>query len=161
YRRVMIKTPSSLLQRLRRSGDAAAWERFVDLYTPLLYFWACRMGVQAQDAADLVQEVFATLLQKLPEFDYDKNRGFRAWLRTVTVNKWRDNRRRHGAALRGGNDAGLDELAVPDAAEALWDQEFRQHLVGQALEIMRTDFQPATWQAFWGLVVEGRPAAAV
>ena len=38
-------TSSSLLTRLRRPGEPAAWRRFIDLYTPLLYHWACRMGL--------------------------------------------------------------------------------------------------------------------
>jgi RNA polymerase sigma-70 factor (ECF subfamily) len=155
------RTPSSLLQRLRRSPDQADWDRFVDLYTPLLYFWTCRMGLQASDAADLVQEVFAALVEKLPEFEYDPGKSFRAWLRTLSVNKWRDCLRRRAAALRGASPAGLDEVAVPGPAEALWEAEYRQHVVGQALEWMRGEFQPTTWKSFWGLVVEGRPAAEV
>jgi RNA polymerase sigma-70 factor (ECF subfamily) len=50
---------------------------------------------------------------------------------------------------------------VPDAAEAVWEAEYRQHLVGQAVRLMQGDFQPATWKACWGLVVEGRPVAEV
>ncbi len=157
----MDDTSASLLQRLRQPDDTNAWERFVDLYTPLLYFWACRMRLQASDAADLVQDVFATLLQKLPAFDLDEQKSFRAWLRTVTLNRWRDHCRRKAAALRGTSDAGLDEVAVPDPAQAVWEAEYRQHLLRQALELLKTEFQAPTWKAFWGLVVEGKSAAAV
>jgi hypothetical protein len=51
----MEETPASLLERLRRRGEQAAWAHFVDLYTPLLYYWARRIGLQPHDAADLVQ----------------------------------------------------------------------------------------------------------
>jgi RNA polymerase sigma-70 factor (ECF subfamily) len=156
----MDNTPASLLERLRRP-DEGAWPRFVELYTPLLYFWSCRMGLQADDAADLVQDVFAVLLQKLPEFRYAKNKSFRSWLRTLTLNRWRDNLRRKAAALRGAGDAGLETVAIPDAAEALWEQEYREHLAGRAAEVMKAEFQPATWQAFWRLVVEGQSGAEV
>jgi DNA-directed RNA polymerase specialized sigma24 family protein len=40
----------------------------VSLDTPRIYTWACRAGLQEQDAADLVQEVFVTLLRILPTF---------------------------------------------------------------------------------------------
>lgn len=40
-------------------------------------------------ASDLVQDVFLVLVQKLPEFQYDSKGSFRAWLKTVTLNKWR------------------------------------------------------------------------
>jgi RNA polymerase sigma-70 factor (ECF subfamily) len=154
------KTPASLLERLRRPEEGA-WPRFVDLYTPLLYFWACRMGLQAADAADLVQDVFTILLQKFPEFSYDKSKSFRSWLRTVTVNRFHDNLRRKAAALRDAGPAGLDDVAVPPDAEALWDKQYRDHLVSRAAEVMKAEFQPTTWQAFWGLAVEGKSGAEV
>jgi RNA polymerase sigma-70 factor (ECF subfamily) len=156
----MEQTSASLLERLRQPGDHEAWQRFVALYTPLLFFWACRMGARAQDAADLVQEVFATLLDRMPSFQLDPGRGFRAWLRTVMLNKWRDQQRRAAVVGRAGNDAGLDDAAVPDNVAELGEQEFRQHLVARALELMRTDFEPQTWRACLAQV-EGKPAAEV
>jgi len=33
----MHTTPATLLERLRGDRDEAAWGRFVDLYTPLLF----------------------------------------------------------------------------------------------------------------------------
>jgi RNA polymerase sigma-70 factor (ECF subfamily) len=157
----MSKTPASLLERLRQPDNKEAWDRFVDLYTPLLYFWTCRMGLQAQDAADLVQDVFAVLLQKLPEFSYDPGRSFRAWLRTLTINRWRDALRRKAAALRGGTPDRLDEVAVPDHAQTIWETEYRQQVVGRALEIMQSDFQPTTWQACLAVIVDGKSAETV
>jgi RNA polymerase sigma-70 factor (ECF subfamily) len=77
----MEATSSSLLLPLRQPGEQASWQRFVDLYTPLLSFWACRMGLSGDDAADRVQDVSATLVQKLPQFEYDPGKSFRAWHR--------------------------------------------------------------------------------
>jgi RNA polymerase sigma-70 factor (ECF subfamily) len=39
----MDRTPASLLERLRRPDERQAWDRFVELYSPLIYFWACRL----------------------------------------------------------------------------------------------------------------------
>jgi RNA polymerase sigma-70 factor (ECF subfamily) len=50
-----MDTPASLLERLRHAHEPAAWSRFVDLYTPILFAFAGRLGLQAADAADLVQ----------------------------------------------------------------------------------------------------------
>jgi RNA polymerase sigma-70 factor (ECF subfamily) len=96
----MDTTPASLLERLRQPNQANAWERFVELYTPLLMYWARRRGLHPQDAADLVQDVFTVLVEKLPEFTYDHRRSFRNWLRTVLVNKWRDHRRRRALPVQ-------------------------------------------------------------
>jgi RNA polymerase sigma-70 factor (ECF subfamily) len=156
----MERTPASLLERLRQPGAQEAWGQFVELYTPLLYYWAHRMGLGNQDAADLVQDVFMILVQKLPEFTYDRHRSFRSWLRTVTLNKWRDSRKRGGPQLVGGLEA-LPDRAGPEADDTFWEAEYRRHLVGQALAIMQAEFQPTTWKACWEFVVGGKPAARV
>lgn len=61
-------TPASLLERLREPGDQEAWRRFVQLYTPLLFRAARRLGLPPEDASDLVQDVLALLVRKLPAF---------------------------------------------------------------------------------------------
>jgi RNA polymerase sigma-70 factor (ECF subfamily) len=155
----MNTTSVSLLQRLRRPDEPGAWERFVHLYTPLIYHWACRAGLQQSDAADLVQDVFVLLLRKLPEFDYDRDGSFRAWLRTVTLNLWRTRLRRRGLPTDPG--ASPDGVAAPDGVIELAEAEYRDQLVRRALELLRTDFETPTWRAFWECVVNDRPTAEV
>jgi RNA polymerase sigma-70 factor (ECF subfamily) len=150
----MLTTAPSLLDRLRRPEDIAAWTRFVEFYTPLLYRWACRLGLQDADAADLVQDVYSVLLVKLPEFRYDPSRSFRGWLHTVLVNRWRDGARRPGVPLPA-------EVAEPDPADELREAEYRRYLVGRAVRIMQSDFESKTWQACWETAVRERPAAEV
>ena len=70
-------TSETLLERLRQRSDQQAWQRFVELYTPLLFHWAYRVGRQEADAADLVQDVLALLVRKLPQFSYDSRSSFR------------------------------------------------------------------------------------
>jgi RNA polymerase sigma-70 factor (ECF subfamily) len=156
----LTRTPTSLLERLRQPFDPDAWSRFVSLYTPLIYSWACRTGLQEHDALDLVQDVFVTLLRVLPGFSYDRDKSFRRWLRTVTLNTFRNVRKRaENRAITGSVDA--DQLAGPEDPETIWEAEYRQHIVARALCIMRADFQETTWKACWDMVVSGRPAADV
>jgi RNA polymerase sigma-70 factor (ECF subfamily) len=157
----MNTTSLSLLERLRQGGDPDAWKRFTELYTPLLFYWALRLGLQAQDAADLVQDVFMVLVQKLPEFTYDRHRSFRGWLRTVLLNKWRDRQRQRTETPLAGDDSAFEELAVPDAAAEVGEADYRQNLLRRALELMQADFHPVTWQACREYVIAGRPAAEV
>jgi RNA polymerase sigma-70 factor (ECF subfamily) len=154
----MHTTPVSLLERLRRPEERQAWGRFVELYTPLLYHWARRVGLQSQDASDLVQDVLLLLLRKLPEFTYDHHRSFRSWLRTVTLNRWRETQRKPSLPDAG---VSLEELPGEDPAAEVWESEYRGHQTRRALELMQRDFQPATWKACWEYVVQGRPAAEV
>jgi RNA polymerase sigma-70 factor (ECF subfamily) len=153
----MHTTPVSLLQRLGRAPTEAAWERFVRLYTPLLFYWARHAGLQEHDAADLVQDVLLVLVQKLPEFQYQPGKSFRGWMRTVLLNKWRD-RRAPAATVAFDSDI---QSAGPDGVALLEEEEYRRYLVGRALRLMQTDFEPATWQACWETVVCDRPPTRV
>jgi RNA polymerase sigma-70 factor, ECF subfamily len=155
----MDTTSPSLLVRLRQPGEQLAWGRFVQLYTPLLFHWAHRWGLQDQDAADLVQEVFVTLVQKLATFEYDRPRGFRNWLHMIALNKLREFCRRRGTQAPAGG--ALEDVAVPDESDEVADVEYRQHLVGRAVQLMEAEFAPKMWTACWGCAVAGRPVAEV
>jgi RNA polymerase sigma-70 factor (ECF subfamily) len=156
----MTQTSVILLERVRQRSDQEAWSRFVRLYTPLIFSWGRQCGLQPDDAADLTQDVLTVLLQKLPEFTYNHHGSFRAWLRTVTLNQWRDRRKRIATRPLAGVGADLDEMAAPEAS-SLEEAEYRQQLVSRALRLIQGDFQPTTWRAFWEHGVEGRPAAQV
>ncbi|HEX5272894.1 MAG TPA: sigma-70 family RNA polymerase sigma factor [Gemmataceae bacterium] len=155
----MNTTSLSLLQRLRRPDEPGAWERFVRLYTPLIYDWARRAGLQESDAADLVQDVFVLLLRKLPEFEYDRHGSFRAWLHAVTLNLWRTRLRRKVLPTEAGLSP--DGVPAPDCVAEIAEAEYRDRLVRRALELLRTDFAEPTWRAFWECVVNDRPTAEV
>jgi len=157
----MDQTSPSLLERLRQPAEQEAWARFVKLYTPFLYDWAHRLGLNEPDAADLVQDVFVVLVQKLPEFTYDQHRSFRSWLGTVLRNKWRDHQRQRAVRALHAREPLGEDLAGPDENAAFAEAEYRQHLVSRALRLMQAEFQPRTWQACWEHVVSGRPAAEV
>lgn len=153
----MHSTPVSLLERIRLVSDTEAWEQFVLLYTQLLMYWGRRLGFQDDDAADLVQDVLLVLVKKLPEFHYQPGGSFRGWMRTILMNLWRDRRRSRATASL----AGTGEPQVPPESEILEEREYRLYVLGRALHMMSTDFEPSTWKACWETVVHDRPAAEV
>lgn len=71
---------TSLLQRCAH-GDLAAWEALVDRYSRLVYSVPVRLGMSADDAADVVQDTFSTLLVRLGDIDRPESLG--SWLMTV------------------------------------------------------------------------------
>jgi RNA polymerase sigma-70 factor (ECF subfamily) len=156
----MLSTSPSLLERLRQPGDQKAWQRFTELYTPLLYAQACRLERRPEDAADLVQEVFVLLLEKLPSFHYDPKQSFRAWLRTLLLNKWRDRCRRRQPGAQDPLDSGLADPGV-DPAVQIEEAEYRDYLIQQALRVMQTEFPESTWKACCKYLLEGQPAEQV
>jgi RNA polymerase sigma-70 factor (ECF subfamily) len=156
----MNSTPVSLLEQLCHSPDEAAWARFVHLYSPLLFHWARQAGLDEGDAGDLVQDVFVILLKELPRFEHDPARSFRAWLKTVVLNRWRNQVKRQARAPARPGEGVLANVPAPD--ESLFEeQEYRRQLLGQALGLLRPEFQPATWKAFQAHGLGGRPAAVV
>lgn len=156
---MLVITPPSLLMRLRQPSETAAWEEFVRLYTPLLYAWARRLGIPVQEADDLVQDVFVTLIRRLPGFTYEPGKSFRGWLRTVLLNRWHRSHRRDVPSV--GTAVQLEQVPVPDSVRDLDEREYRNYLVGRALRIMQTQFEPTTWRACWESVVGDRPAAEI
>ena len=81
----MDPSTESLLDRLRKEGSRADWERFVSLYTPLLEHWAQRLAPR-DGVDDLVQDVLLKVMQKLQSFAGEGDRSFLAWLRTIMMN---------------------------------------------------------------------------
>jgi RNA polymerase sigma-70 factor (ECF subfamily) len=159
----MHSTSDSLLGRLKttKREREIAWERFVELYAPLIYQWTLRSGLPRDEAADCVQEVLALLVDKMPQFTYDPRKSFRAWLRIVTLNKCRDVLRRRAGVTRSAVPLESDDALALDGVELFTDQEYRQFLVRRALEVMQTEFQANTWQACWDQVVLGHSASVV
>src|SRR5580765_7021813 len=90
----MTSTPISLLQRLQKAADTEDWKRFVALYTPLMYYWSRKLGLQSHDAADQVQDVFLQLVRKLTNYQPRSEKRFRSWLWIVFVNVFRMRQRR-------------------------------------------------------------------
>lgn len=156
----MHTTSVSLLLRLKRPGDDRAWLRFVELYTPLLFFWARQNGLHSPDDADFVQDVFVTLVEKLPSFEYDRGKSFRGWLHTLVLNKWRDRCRRSALACVS-QDGGFAEPITPDGADIFCQEEHHRYLAARALAIMQAEFPEKTWKACWEFVVRDRPAHEV
>jgi len=155
-----MTTSITLLERVRRRDDVEAWNRFVQLYTPLLFYWARRSGAQDADAADLVQDVFLQLTRTLPEFAYDQNKSFRNWLRTITLNKVRQ-LYREGPTVVAPERNDLSQLPDPTDGDEQEAAEYRGYLVKQALEQIRGEFSPATWAAFQSYVLSDQPAEQV
>jgi RNA polymerase sigma-70 factor (ECF subfamily) len=160
-------TSHSLLLRLK-DGQPAAWERLTALYAPLVYHWCRGMRLADQDMPDVFQQVFQSVASHIREFHTDRpGDTFRHWLRAITRNKVRDHFRRNArqAQAAGGTDAQVyfSQLAGPPADPEAADEtaahdeegETRQLLRG-ALEQIRKQVHPQTWQAFWKVVVEGK-----
>lgn len=162
-----LLTRASLIARLGDPKDREAWRQFVELYGSLVYGFLRRRGLQDADAADLTQEVFLAVAQVAGRWQYDREQGtFRGWLYGITRNKLaKFFERRRGQPVGSGDSNAQQRLAEEPSPEpdlqAVWEQEFQQHLFRVAADQVRDSFAPTTWQAFWKTAVEGKSAAEV
>ena len=160
YHALMNTTSESLLFRLQHTNDGqldqSAWEEFVRLYTPLMFYWARKTGLNTADASDLVQDVVTRVFQKLPDFCYDASRSFRSWLRTITLNRYREIKRRKSSGMELATDSMLEQLAPIEAAESAWDVDYARLLVARAMEQMESNFAPTTWGALRRVMSDGK-----
>lgn len=153
-------TSSRLLERVRIQAPGA-WERLTGLYGPLVYGWARRAGLRAEDAADVVQEVFLAVSRNLAGFRHGPGDTFRGWLWTIVQNKVRDlGRRKAGKAeAEGGTDAYQRLVHTPETP-ASNSSEFGVAppgpLLARVLELIRSEFEECSWRAFWNVVVESQ-----
>lgn len=157
----MNSTSVNLLQRLKTEGAGDDWARFVRLYSPLIYCWIRSRGLSTADAAETLQEVLATLVDKLPRFEYDPRQRFRGWLRTLTLNKVTDWYRRQNRRTKTSAIADVEHTLAVEPPDDVELREYQQFLLRQAFAIMESEFEPRTWQAFVIYVGEGKTAAEV
>ena len=157
---------TSLLGQLRQREEAA-WRKLDHLYGPVIQQWVKQTGLSDADAADIQQEVLRAVWSHVDKFQRNDNtHTFRGWLWTITRNRVRDllRRRAHHEQPEGGTVGLLHLAEVPqehslsDSAPPADRAELRG-LVQRAVQLVQTDVQPHTWQAFWLVVVEGLPVA--
>jgi len=78
--RGLEKTDAELVQACRR-GDEAAWNALVERYQRLIITIPRRAGLSEEQAADVFQEVFLTLFEKLDEIQQPEK--IRSWMVTT------------------------------------------------------------------------------
>ncbi len=163
----MAETSLSLLNRLQQIDDSENWNRLVGLYGPLLNAWLRKYDVQSSDADDLVQDVLLAVSKDLKSFDHNGRPGaFRAWLRSILLNRLRDFWRARGRRSQTQGNAEIDRqlLELEDPASAmsqLWNRQHDQHVLRKLLELTKPQFSADTWTAFHRVAMDGERADIV
>ena len=162
-------TSSSLLRRVR-TRDSEAWGRLVRIYGPLVSFWLRRAGLQPADATDDVfQEIFRAVADGIDSFRKDHpSDTFRGWLRIITRSKVADHfRHAESQPMAEGGSAAYRRLqeAEDQSQDNDDSDESEVNVVGQlrrqAMELVRAEFEPRTWEMFWRTTVEEQAAKDV
>ena len=151
-------TRISLLMRVRDTTNDSAWEEFAATYWPAVYRFARQRGLQDHDAQDLAQNVLTAVAERVADWKPDNDRArFRTWLARIAMNQTITMfRRRRPDTARGGTTAiaVLNDQSAP-ATDLGWN--YRREVFRQLARQVRTEFEEATWQAFWMTAVDGVP----
>ena len=134
--RVLEKSDAELIKACRR-GDETAWNALVDRYQRLIITIPRRAGLSEERAADVLQEVFLTLFEKLDEIEQPEK--IRSWIVTTAKFKtWgaiRGEKNFYAPETEEEMEAEMANLpdASPLADDVLIELE-QQHLIRTALK---------------------------
>ena len=126
---------AGLVRRCAR-GEQAAWDELVNRYQRLIYAVPRRAGLSEEQAADVFQEVFLTLFEKIGEIEQPDR--IRSWIVTTAKYKtWavvRGSKGLYSPATEEEMEAEMANIRdeTPLADEMLIELE-EQHLIRTAL----------------------------
>lgn len=150
-----------LIDRARRSAPGAADACLSVLYKryqPKVAAWCLRICSDREEAADVAQEVFLRVHERLGSFRGDSR--FSTWLYTVT----RSVAINRGVAARRRQTEALDDESVPEPVEPSpgAERELEQKEILAAFrEAMERDLEPLEARVLYLHFVDGMPLAAI
>jgi RNA polymerase sigma-70 factor (ECF subfamily) len=162
-------TRMSLIGRLADWGDRARWQQFFDQYWRLIYSVARRAGLHEAEAQDVVQETVLSVAKNVGRYDPQAG-SFKGWLLQMT--RWRitDQLRKRLPAQEQPPDSERSDATAPidrlpgnlgREFEDAWDEEWRDHLLGAALERVKQQVKPKHFQVFDCAIRKQWPAAKI
>lgn len=160
------QTRASLLLRLGNQSQDA-WPEFLSIYEAALYGFCRSKGLQDADARDVLQDVLAAVLKKLPDWNPDSRQGsFRGWLFRVARNITVDEVKRKATKATASGDSRIGQMLaeVPAPAEtedSIFDAEYRLALLDWASRRVKAEVRENTWLSFRMTALEGQKAEHV
>lgn len=127
----------SSLARKAAAGDPDAFAALLERHYDRIYRVGARVLGEADEAADLAQDVCVALPAKLSSFRGESR--FTTWLYRVVVNAAHDALRRRTARQRGErNYAELDSLAREGRGAGMFESVWLRQALGELSEELRT-----------------------
>ena len=143
----MYTTRTTLLEKIA-AGNEIGWGEFYDTYKGLVLSQARKYGVPEADWDDIMQKTMLGVFND-GVFTYRRQADgkFRAWLGGVIRYKiadyFREAKRRPAVV-----SAGLPESPAEEDFEAGFLEEYRAHLLGLALEELKSRVEPEIFETF-------------
>ena len=151
-------TDVSFLEKITE-GDEVSWEKFKEIYSPLICYCGHEWGLNALETDELVQEVMISFFMGAKTFRYDRSKGkFRSYLQEIAKNKiFAILRKRQGTAAELSANPALIDYAFDEK----WDAEWHSYLCAEAFKLLEKEMEPISFRSFQMYVVEEIPAVQV
>ena len=137
-----------------KSEDERSWERFYEIYSPLIRLHGKDCGIREDYMDDLIQNVMISLSRQIKNFIYQQNLGkFRNFLRKIIRARSMDILRKIYKDELVTPEFGFQEEAVLDTH---FDQEWRDHVWKVSLMLLKQAISPKHYQIFDFLDIQNR-----
>ena len=136
-----VTTSATLIKRIHLLDDKAAWDRFYNLYAPLVKSYALRRGCTQAMSDDILQLTFVSLMKVLPKFEFEPEKGrFRAYLYRVVKCRIADTFEEQRKLSESGSITQYDRMINEfedvnvEAPGKAWDDLWDKNLLNQAFD---------------------------
>ncbi len=162
-------TTTALLDALKDEGNSPVWVEFDARFRPILHGFARKLGLNAEDAADVAQQALTEFVRDYRSGMYQKGRGrLSSWLISIARNRAVDIQRGQGRRKEWRGESALDqvsggsEMQDPAQLTAIWDAEKKHAVLAAALTELRSisKMSESTIKAFELVAIRGVPTAA-
>lgn len=144
-------TSMTLLADITCDSRHARWAEFVERYRPMMEAYLGAKGMGGSDREDVIQETFAALAKRLPDYRYcpGEKGAFHDYLTGILRNKMSDAGRAARARERALQGFGEREVASGRVKTAL-DYDSRDGESVRAVRVLATDGrEPAAAREAW------------
>ena len=151
-------------------GNEIYWKTFYDTYRPLIMLVGGDCNLKPDEKEELVQNVMCEVFQKdiLGKFDpdnvpehvtykHDESKGrFRSYFRKIVRYQAIKIFHKRSNALSIDADNNPVSLISEDEFDAIWNDEWHQHILNQAMVELRSRVEAVTFSAFEWYAVHGK-----
>jgi RNA polymerase sigma-70 factor (ECF subfamily) len=132
-----------LIKRIQRHGDRAAADALIRIYYNEIYGFLLKQLSYPDNAKDLTQEVFISMLKSIAGYDPKRGARFRTWLYKIAANKvvdWYRSRSYRSQRQTLSFDE-IEPVSESDFTEQFADAEFArsvcEYVGGLAIDIQQ------------------------
>ena len=159
-------TTTQVLDDLKGSNDALAWNSFRDHFYPVIVRFAGKLGLSGALAEDAAQETMLAFLKAIRRGSYNREKGrLSHWIfgiaRLVILDFRRRLPREKLVQDQTGATSYWDQVIDENAVQHTWELEWQKMILEKCLKEASRQFAPKVFRAFELYALEEMPVEEV